>query len=105
LENSNASSKVKTTEEKVEICSLTRNILGGKKGVLELRDGGLKQVTNESIISMDLHKLNNKLAKAQLEHFWCMDKPWAYMDSQDSSQPKLGGSHHLPSYNILCDWS
>jgi hypothetical protein len=24
------------------------------------------------------------------------------LDSQDSSRPKLGGSHHLPSYGILC---
>ncbi len=62
LKNSNVNPKVKTTEI-VEVCSLTCNILGGKKGVLELRDGGPKQVTNESIIYMDLHKPNNKLAK------------------------------------------
>ncbi len=24
-------------------------------------------------------------------------------DTQDSPQPGLGGSHHLPHYNILCD--
>jgi len=24
------------------------------------------------------------------------------MDSQDSSRPRLGGSHHLPPYSILC---
>jgi hypothetical protein len=24
------------------------------------------------------------------------------MDSQDSPRPKLGGSHHLPPYSILC---
>ncbi len=24
------------------------------------------------------------------------------MDTQDSPQPKLGGSHHLPPYSILC---
>jgi hypothetical protein len=39
-----------------------------------------------------------------LEHFWCMDEPWANMDSQDSPQPKLGGNHHLPLYSILCAW-
>jgi len=33
-----------------------------------------------------------------------MDEPWANMDSQDSSQPKLGGSHHLPPYSIFCVW-
>jgi hypothetical protein len=25
-------------------------------------------------------------------------------DTQDSPRPGLGGSHHLPSYNILCGW-
>ncbi len=25
-------------------------------------------------------------------------------DTQDSPRPKLGGSHHLPLYNILCGW-
>ncbi len=43
LKDSNVSLKMKTTEEKgVEGCSLTRNTSrgeGGKKGVLELRDG------------------------------------------------------------------
>jgi len=27
------------------------------------------------------------------------------MDSQDSPQPGLGGSHHLPPYSIFCAWS
>jgi len=26
------------------------------------------------------------------------------MDSQDSPHPKLGGSHHLPLYSIICTW-
>jgi len=26
------------------------------------------------------------------------------MDSQNSSQCGLGGSHHLPPYSILCAW-
>jgi len=33
---------MKTTEEGVEVCSLTCNILGGKRGVMEFRDGGLE---------------------------------------------------------------
>jgi len=33
-----------------------------------------------------------------------MDEPRAYMDSQNSPPFKLGGSHHLPLYNILYDW-
>jgi len=30
--------------------------------------------------------------------------PRANMDSQDSPRPGLGGSHHLPPYNILYAW-
>jgi len=26
------------------------------------------------------------------------------MDTQDSPQPGLGGSHHLPPYSIFCGW-
>jgi hypothetical protein len=37
-------------------------------------------------------KLNNKLVNALLGHFWCYDSP----------RPRLGGSHHLPPYGILC---
>ncbi len=37
-----------------------------------------------------------------LKHLWCQNKPWATSDSQDSPRPRLGGSHHLPSYSILC---
>jgi hypothetical protein len=28
-----------------------------------------------------------------------------HLDTQDSPRPGLGGSHHLPPYSILCDWS
>jgi hypothetical protein len=59
-------------------------------------------MTSKSIIHKDLHKPNNKLISAWLEHFWCMDKSRASTDSQDSPQPELRGSHHLPPYSILC---
>ncbi len=65
---------------------------------------GLRRLTSNSFIHMDLHK-PNKLVSAQLEHFWYTDEPWANSNSQDSPQPKLGGSHHLPPYNILCAWA
>ncbi len=39
-----------------------------------------------------------------MEHFWCVDEPWANMDSQDSPWLKFEGSHHLPPYSILCAW-
>jgi hypothetical protein len=34
--------------------------------------------------------------------FWCWNKPRATLNSLDSPRPKLGGSHHLPPYSILC---
>ncbi len=59
-------------------------------------------MTSRSIIHTDLHKPNNKLVNAQLQHFWCTNEPWANMDSQNSPRPGLRGSHHLPPYNIPC---
>lgn len=37
-----------------------------------------------------------------LEPIWFMDKPRAFMDSQDSSQLKFGKNCHLPPNNIFC---
>jgi len=34
-----------------------------------------------------------------------MHKPHINTNSQDSSPPGLGESHHLPPYSILCAWS
>jgi hypothetical protein len=62
---------------------------------------GLERLTSKSIIHMDLHKLNNKLVSAQLEHLWCTNESRANKDSQDSSWPRLEGSHHLPPYSIF----
>jgi len=64
-------------------------------------------VTNGSIIHTTLHKPNNKLVNAWLEHFWCTNEPWAYTDSQDSYDspwPRLEESHHLPLYSIFYAW-
>jgi len=50
---------------------------------------------------------NSSLVNAQLEHFWCSNKPRVDMDSQDSQdspQLRLGGNHHLPPYIIICAW-
>jgi hypothetical protein len=33
-----------------------------------------------------------------------MDEPHANLNSQDEPWPRLGGSHHLPPYNIFCAW-
>ncbi len=47
-------------------------------------------------------KTKHKLVRIQSAPFWCWDKPRATLDSLDSSRPRLGGSHHLPPYSILC---
>jgi hypothetical protein len=83
LRDANASPKVETTNEGIRIRSLAHSTsrVGGRVGIL---GWGLGQMTSGLIIPMNLHKPNNKLVSAWLEHFWCMDKPHAYMDSQDS---------------------
>jgi hypothetical protein len=99
-----ASPKVKTTKgQVVGACSLVRNILGEDRRD-DASGWGLWRMISMSIIHMNLHKLNNKLVDAQLEHFWCMDKPWINTDSQNSPRPKLGEKHYLLPYNILCAW-
>jgi hypothetical protein len=103
LKDSNASLKVKTTKKGVGVQSLTNKTLKVEKRVGVPR-WGLGKVISKSIIHMDLHKSNNKLVSAGLEHVWCTNEPHAYKDSQNSPRPKLGGSQHLPPYNILCAW-
>jgi hypothetical protein len=94
---------MKTLKTGIGVHSLVRNILG-VEGRVEVPRWGLRQVTNESIIHIDLHKPNNKLVNAWLEHFWWMDEARVYMDSQDSPWLGLGGNHHLPPYSILYAW-
>jgi hypothetical protein len=65
------------------MCSLVRNTLGAE-GHARAPGWGLGQVTSRSIIHMDLHKPNNKLISATLEHFWCTNKPHANINSQNS---------------------
>jgi hypothetical protein len=87
----------------VGACSLARSILG-VEGHARALGWGLKRVTSKSITRTNVHKPNKKLVSAWLEHFWCTDEPQASMDSQNSPQPGLGGSHHLPPYSILYAW-
>jgi hypothetical protein len=47
-------------------------------------------------------KTNPKLVRTHSASIWCWDKPRATLDSLDSPQPGLGGSHHLPPYSIMC---
>jgi hypothetical protein len=57
---------------------------------------GLGQAIIASIIHMDLHKPNNKLVNAQLEHLWCTDKPRTNINSENSPRPVLKGSRTFP---------
>ncbi len=99
--DSPTSLKVKTMErKKVETFSLVHNTSRVERMCSSSRMG-LRRMTSESIIHRNLHKLNNKLISAQLEHFWCTDEPQANMDLQYSPGPKPEGSHHLPAYSIL----
>jgi hypothetical protein len=96
LKDSNTSPKVKIMkEEGIGARSLVRNILGveGHAGVPRW---GLGQMTSMSIIHTNLHKPNNKLINVWLEHFWCMDEPHAYTNSQDSSCSDLGDATTFP---------
>jgi hypothetical protein len=102
LKDSNVNLKVKIKEKIVGVCSLVHNTLG-VKGHAGALGWGLAWVISTSIIHIDLHKPNNKLVSGLLEHFWCTDESWTYIDSQNSPQLKLGGSHHLPLYNIIWD--
>jgi hypothetical protein len=47
-------------------------------------------------------KTNPKLVRIHSALIWCWDKPRATLESLDSPQPGLRGSHHLPPYSILC---
>jgi hypothetical protein len=45
---------------------------------------GLGKLISKAIIHMDLHKLNNKLFSAQLEHLWYTDEPRIHKTHHDS---------------------
>jgi hypothetical protein len=60
--------------EGVRVCSLAQNT-SGVEGHVGALGWGLQRLTSKSIIHTDLHKPNNKLFNAWLEHFWCMDDP------------------------------
>jgi hypothetical protein len=103
LMDSTMSPKKKTMEGKgVGARSLARNIsrVEGHAGAPKWAG----RLTSKLITHTNLYKPDNKLVNAQLEHLWCMNEPQTNMDSQDSPRPKLGGSHHLPPYSILCAW-
>jgi hypothetical protein len=93
LKDSNASFKVKTTKEEiigVHFLTQSTSEVEGRAGAL---GWGLGKMTSRSIIHIDLHELNNKFVSVELEHFWCTDEPWAYMDF---TMAQIWGIYHLP---------
>jgi hypothetical protein len=67
--------KVKTTKGKgVGERSLAHNT-SRVEGCVGAPGWGLERMTNNSITHTNLHKLNNKLVSAQLEHFLYTEKP------------------------------
>jgi hypothetical protein len=95
LKDSNVSKNENSGKKWIGGCSLIHNTSGVERHVEGLKLGQ-GRMTSESVIHENLHKLNNKLVSAWLEHFWCMYKPWAYMDSQNSPWPRLGEATTFP---------
>jgi hypothetical protein len=98
--------KWKTTERGgVGTHSLTRSTRsgwgGGRGGVLEFRNGTRKNDKPYLLTRTNIQPTTSWLI-LNLKHVWCSDKPRATLDSQDSSRPGFGGSHHLPPYSIIC---
>jgi hypothetical protein len=81
LKDSNASPKVEIMEEKRVGVRFLVHCISGVEGHAGAPGWGLGRVTSELINHMNLHKPNNKLVNACLEHFWCTDKPRAYTNS------------------------
>ncbi len=72
----------------------------GQMGVLRLRDGIRKRNKLYLVTQTYIQPTTSWLVHF-LEHPWCQDEPWVTLDSQNSPQPGLGGSQHLPPYSIL----
>jgi hypothetical protein len=102
LEGLKEESQVKDSgkREGVGARSLTRNTrrVEGRVGA---PGSGLGRVTS-LIHLLEPGSNPHKVIKIHFAHFWCCDKPRATLDSLDSLRLGLGGSHHLPPYNILC---
>jgi hypothetical protein len=71
--------------------------------MLEFRDGTRKN-DKQFTYSHELAHTKQQVGYCVVGTLWCTDEPRANMDSQNSPRPGLGGSYHLPPYNILCAW-
>jgi len=71
--------------------------------VLELWDG-TRMNNKQFIYSQKPTQAKQQVGYYRIEATWCMDKPQANTNLQDSPQPELRGNHHLPLYSIICAW-
>ncbi len=71
--------------------------------MLELRDGNRK-IDNQFNYSHGPAQTKQQVGLCIVAAFWCMDESSVNTNSQDSPRLELGGSHHLPPYNILYAW-
>ncbi len=101
LERLKCESKQKITKKGgVGACSLAHNTLRGR-GACQSSKMGLGRVDK-------LHSLTRAYTKPTqggqciVEALLMLGQATSNMDTQDSPRPGLGGSHHLPSYSILC---
>jgi hypothetical protein len=96
LMDSTTSPKVMTTEwEGVGARSLARNTSGVKGCVGTLR-WRLRRLTSKSITHTDLHKLNNKLVSALLEHFGAQTNHAQTQTHKTHHGPDLGEATTFP---------
>ncbi len=65
---------------------------------------GTRKINKQFYYSHGLAQTKQQVGLCVVGTLWCTDKPRANTNSQDSPRPGLGGSHHLPPYNILCAW-
>ncbi len=79
----------------------TSNTKGGERGMLKssgIRLGrGTMYLATRSCI-----KTNHKLISPHSGSTLVLEQTMGNTDSFDSPRPRLGGSHHLPPYNIFC---
>jgi hypothetical protein len=85
----------------VRVRSLTRSTRGGRgacwsSGIRTRKSDKLYLLIRTCI------KPTNKLVSSLSRTTLVLGQPRATLDSQDSPRPDLGGSHHLPPYNIIC---
>ncbi len=79
----------------------TSNTKGGERGMLKAPR--LNQEEGQLIQLLSLaSKLTNKLVSSHSKSLLVLGQATGNTDSFDSPRPKLGGSHHLPPYIILC---